>query len=174
MLVSLSCSGTDAGNARKGTKAEANTSSGIQIDQLNTVISEYSGKSGFEVIKVGKLGTSAIKALVKFGIMSEGDGDDAREIIKMVSGIKKLAVVDYEECESADKSEFSRKIEGILRDDFLLMEAKDGSDAMKLYGVMDKKNDKIGNFILYTPSECALICLFGTIDMSAITAFMAQ
>ena len=170
MLTSIACSGSEA---KKETKIESETS-GFQVNQLNTVISEYSGKSGFEVIKLGKLGTSAIKSLIKFGIMSEGDDDEARELIRMVSGIKKLAVVDYEGCNSTDKVEFSRKIENILNDDYLLMEAKDGSDAMKLYGVTDKKTDKICDFILYTPSECALICLFGTIDMSAITALMAQ
>ena len=50
------------------------------------------------------------------------------------------------------------------------MEIKDGGDMCRIYGVVDDAADKLSNFVLYDPSDCTLICLFGTIPMSAVVS----
>jgi hypothetical protein len=51
----------------------------------------------------------------------------------------------------------------------MLIEAKDGDDKMKIYGIVDGNGEKVSDFILHTPSECAVICILGSISAEAIT-----
>lgn len=154
-----------------GRKASAPARDAVRADKLTNLISEYSRKDGFEVIKVGRLGTSLVRGLVKMGLAHENDPESAA-VLKAVQGIRKLAVVEYESCSQADKDSFNRKLKRLLDDDSLLMEAKDEGDNFQIHGVVDDKSDKIGNFVLYAPSDCALICLFGTIPLDSITSLM--
>ncbi len=39
---------------------------------------------------------------------------------------------------------------------------------MRIYGVVDESADSVKDFVLYTPSDCALICIFGSISMDAV------
>jgi hypothetical protein len=50
----------------------------------------------------------------------------------------------------------------------MLLEAKDGDDNMKIYGVVDEDGGKVSDFILHTPSDCAVICILGSISTEAI------
>ena len=50
----------------------------------------------------------------------------------------------------------------------MLMEAKDGDDKMRIYGIVDEDGEKVSDFILHTPSECAVICILGSISTEAI------
>lgn len=152
-------------------RAAAPARDAVRADRITSLISEYSAKDGFEVIRVGRLGTSIVKRLVKFGLTYDND-TEAKEFLKAVDGIRKLAIVEYDDCSQADKDSFNRKVQRLLKDDSLIMEAKDEGNAVKIYGVIDDKSDKIGNFVLYAPSESALICLFGTIPLSTISSIM--
>ena len=147
---------------------------GVSLDKLASVISEFNGRDGFEVVKIGRIGTSAFKTLTKFAALNEGDSEDAQAVIDLFGGIKKITIVDFDDCSKSDKDRFTRKVESLLQEDYLIMEMKDGGDQMKIYGVLDDKTDKINNFILYTPSECALICLFGTISLNSVSTLIGQ
>ena len=50
----------------------------------------------------------------------------------------------------------------------MLMEVKDGSDIMRMYGVVDDRGDRVRNFVLFSPEDCTLICLFGTISLDSV------
>ena len=39
---------------------------------------------------------------------------------------------------------------------------------MKIYGMVDEKGEKVRDFILHTPSECAVICILGEISTEAL------
>ena len=41
-------------------------------------------------------------------------------------------------------------------------------EKMRIYGVMDEKTNEVKDFVLYAPSDCSLICLFGTLSMDAM------
>lgn len=145
--------------------------SGITAGKLTSLISEFSGKEGFEVINVGKFGTSALKRLIK---MSADDDDEMKSVIKVINGIKKVAIVDYEDCTASDKEKFIRKIDRILNSDNLIMEIRDDGETMKMFGITDDNNDIVSNFIIHAPSDGALICLFGTLPLKEITSTMSR
>lgn len=156
-----------AGNGRK----EKEAMNAVPVDRLVSLISDYSAKDGFDVIRIGRLGTSAIKSLARLGSWDDGDSD-AEEALSIISGIKKLAIVDYEDCSPADKESFERKVGRLLKDENVIMEFKDDGHICRIYGVMDERSDKLRDFVLYTPSDCALICLFGSISLSKVTSVM--
>lgn len=141
----------------------------ISLDELSTVIAESRDMAGLEVIQVGRLGTAALKQLANLSIASEDGGKEARALMNVIRGVKKVAIVDYDDCSDVDKARFTRRVENILTPDCLLMEAKDGGQQMKIYAVYDEKSDKFDNFVMYAPADCALICLFGSIPLSAVT-----
>ena len=45
---------------------------------------------------------------------------------------------------------------------------------MKIYGVFDEQSGTVQDFVLYAPSDCALICLFGSISMDAIAQLVSK
>ena len=143
----------------------------ISIGKLSSVISEFRGAEGFEVFSLGRVGTVAIKSIVRLEALQDGgDGDLAR----LIGGIKKIAIVDFKECKQADKARFERKMGRLLNDDCLIMEAGDGKDKMKIYGVLDEKAERFDNFVLYVPSDCALVCFFGSIPLSTVSKALSQ
>jgi hypothetical protein len=43
---------------------------------------------------------------------------------------------------------------------------------MQIFGLYDERTDAVRDFVLYTPSECALICIFGSVSMNTIARMM--
>ncbi len=149
-----------AGNANAQGKSVPGT-------QISLLINEYKGYDGFEAVKVGRLATGFIKSMINSGAMESGD-PEIQEIRRLVKGIKKLTVVDYSSCDLQVRQGFSQKMNRLLGGADMLMEVKDGSDVMRMYGVVDDKGGKVRNFVLFSPEDCTLICLFGTISMDSI------
>jgi hypothetical protein len=56
----------------------------------------------------------------------------------------------------------------------MLMEVKDGSDIMRMYGVVDDRGDKVKDFVLFSPEDCTLICLFGSISLDSVMAVASK
>ena len=85
-----------------------------------------------------------------------------------MKGIKKLALVDYSDCDPEVRQGFSKKMTRLLDGVDMLMEVKEGSEVMRMYGVVDDKGDKVKNFVLFSPEDCTLVCLFGTISLDSV------
>ena len=47
----------------------------VPSEKLMNLISEYSGRNGFEVIKIGSFGTSMLKAALKMGASKDEEED---------------------------------------------------------------------------------------------------
>ena len=77
-------------------------------------------------------------------------------------------MVDYSSCDLQVRQGFSQKMSRLLGGADMLMEVKDGSEVMRMYGVVDDKGGKVKNFVLFSPEDCTLICLFGTISLDSI------
>jgi hypothetical protein len=149
-----------AGNANAQGKS-------VPGSQISLLISEYKMYDGFEAVKVGRLATGFVKSMINAGAMKEGD-PEAKELKKLIKGIKKLAVVDYSDCDLEVRQGFTNKMGRLLSGADVLMEVKDGSDLMRMYGVVDDKGGKVKNFVLFCPEDCTLICLFGTISLDSV------
>lgn len=168
IIVLLSClvsHASFAGGAAKGAATD-----GIRAEKLTGLISEFSRKEGFDVVRIGRFGTSAIKSIIRLGALADGDSDEAKAFKDVIGGLRKLAIVDYGECSDSDRQRFERKLERLLRDEDLIMEVKDGGESYRIFGVLDEDSDKLRDFVLYDPSDCSLICLFGSMSLSALTS----
>lgn len=137
----------------------------VKKGQLASFISEYRHVEGVECVRLGSFATAAIKSAIR---ISASNDPDSRQAMKAISGVKRLTVFDYEDCSQAAKERINWKLHRILRGSELLMEVKDGSDSMRMYGVLEEDGQTVRDFVLYTPDSCALICIFGKISMDAL------
>ncbi len=141
--------------------------------QISMLINEYRLYDGFEAVKVGRLGTKIVKALIQSGAAHEDD-PDLKDAVKVLKGIKRLAVVEYSDCAPEVRQGFSQKMSRLLSGAEMLMEVKDGSDIMRMYGVVDDRGDKVKDFVLFSPEDCTLICLFGSISLDSVMAVASK
>ena len=132
----------------------------ISRQQIKLLISECRHYEGTEVVQLGRLGTGALKGAIRIAAMSD---PEAREILKLAKGIKGISVFDFSGCCEEDKNDIISRLEGILGKAEVLMEAKEGSDRVSLFGVVDDNSQMLNDLVMYAPNDCALICLFGSI-----------
>ena len=145
----------------------------VSQEKLTSIINEYKACDGFEVTKIGKVGTSAIKNLIRLSAKTESS-QDVKDALDIIKGIKKLAIVEYDNCSEDVRDRFNHKISKALESSELLMEVKDGNDRMSMYGVVNGNSSEVKDFILFSPNECTLVCLFGSIPMDAISRIAAR
>lgn len=142
---------------------------GVPQEQLVDLISEYKGEDGFDLINLGYLATTAVRKLVSLNA-----DEDSKEIARIVGRIRRLVVADFEDCSDKVRRELKSGVDELLSSADLLMEIRDDEDVMQMYGVLDEKSENIRNFVLYAPEDCALICLFGSIPLDAISDLMSE
>lgn len=139
--------------------------------QLATLMTDYRHSDGVEVVRLGRLATGAVKGVVRIAAITDSDVREVRELIK---GVKSLYVFDYGSCKPDLRDKISRRLNGIFRNTELLMEVNDSDDQMRLYGLYDERTETVRDFVLYTPSECTLVCLFGSVSMNTLARMMAD
>ena len=120
-----------------------------------------------DVVSIGGIGLS----LAKWAAKHDDDVDIAA--LAAIDGVKRLMVVSYEDCPTALRDRFDRKIQNTLNGCELLMEAKDDGSDMSIYGDMSEDGSRIGDIVMYSPSESALICVFGSISADALARIAA-
>ncbi len=115
--------------------------------------------NNLEFVSIGGIGIKLIKWGAKVS-----DDDDAKLAMAAFDGVKRLMVLDYENCDKALKERFNKKIGRTLEGCELMMEAKDEEETMSIYGTLSGDGSKISDIVMYAPESSALICFFGTID----------
>lgn len=123
-------------------------------EDLTRFAKTYDAKAGFEVVKIGKF----LMSIAKTAVAAE-DKDTG----KAIKDIDNMLVVDYSEASKNGKQDFETKLGGILRKAELIIEAKEGGELVRIYGQTD--GQKVNDLVIFTPSECALVCLFGTVSL---------
>ena len=117
------------------------------------------------MVELGRIKTAALKGVIRIAAMGDSD---ARDALALMKGIHRITILDYEDSSDADKASIEQRLERALSDSEMLMEASDGGDKMRIYGVMEERAEIVRDFVLYAPSDCALICIFGSISMDTI------
>lgn len=145
--------------------AYAAAANDVKASGLISVVDRYSNSQGVDVVKVGSLGTSLLKGAIKHS--AKGD-EEAKALLKAVNGIKRIAILDFDGADVQLKQKIQADIDWLLAGSEVLMEVKGDGDTMYMYGVMDEKASQIHDFVLYAKSDCALICLLGSISVDAI------
>ena len=135
-------------------------------NRIGSFIADCRHYEGAEVVHLGTFATKIGKGVLKIASI---DDPEAREMLKMIKDVKSLYVLNYEDCSNSIKAKVNRRLDKMLEGSEMLMEAKDGDDKMKIYGIVDGNGEKVSDFILHTPSECAVICILGSISAEAIT-----
>lgn len=157
MIPCLSCTGTRGG-------ASGNSA-------VYTTISECRQYEGTDYLKLGRLATGAIKGAVR--IAGKGDSD-IHQAVGLIKDIHGLAVFSYDDCSEDDKASISDKLANALAESELLMEASDSGTKVKFYGTYDEISGLVRDFVLFVPSESALICIKGSVSMDTIARIAAD
>ena len=79
----------------------------VKAGQLASLVSEYRNVEGVELVRLGTLATSAIKTAVR---ISAKDDPDARQALDILSGIRRLTVFEFEDCEASVKEKINKKL----------------------------------------------------------------
>ena len=133
--------------------------------RISAAISECRHYEGAEFLKLGSLATSAIKGLVRAAGV---DDPDVTQTINLIKGLRGISVLSYDDCSEEDKASISLKLANALADSEVLMELSDSGEKMRIYGSYDDASDQVSDFVLFAPSESALICIKGYVSMETL------
>ena len=143
----------------------------VPKSKLASVVSEFRGYDGVEVVKLGWLGTAAVKGVARAAAKSD---PDARKALDVMRGVKRFTVLEYGDCTPAVRERIIRRLDQALYGSELLMEAKDGDTAVQMFGVVDDASGEVRDFVLHAPSDHALICVFGSIPMESVSKLLSD
>ena len=141
---------------------------GEQNPQLRSLVSDYKGTEGFEIVDIGGIGLGLLKAAAR----NAADSPEDREALKLFNGLKRLTVVDFSDAPADKREKFLRKANRILNDNELLMEAKDNDETVRIYGSSSKDGSLLEDIALLAGD--ALIFIRGTIRTEQVTELMKQ
>lgn len=81
----------------------------IRPGRIQTLVSEYRGTEGFDVLRVGPIGMGFLKLAVH---ASAGLDKEALAVLSSVRGLKGITIVDFEDAEY--KEAFTVKLENMI------------------------------------------------------------
>ena len=136
-----------------------NVNSGAVTD----LIREYNLTEGFETVSVGGLGLGLIKMIAKPSM-----DEEERAALEIMDGLRRIVVLDYEEADSSKRESFTRKMTEILDRAEKIIEVKDEEDVLNIYGTCADGGDSIDDLMIFSPGDCSLICLFGSISSQKV------
>lgn len=147
-----------AATIKKGAEYK-NTNSGAVTD----LIREYNLTEGFETVSVGGLGLGLIKMIAKPSM-----DEEERAALEIMDGLRRIVVLDYEDADSSQRESFTRKMTEILDRAEKIIEVKDEEDILNIYGTCADDGDSIDDLMIFSPGDCSLICLFGSISSQKV------
>lgn len=145
----------------------------VSKSRVVNLVQAYRGCPGFEVVNVGPLGLSLMKALARVSGETEED-EDLALVLQAADGLRGVAIVDYSEASDRDKRKFSEKAAKLFMESEKLVEIKDEGERVLMYRTSDESGKVISDFVLFAPDECALICLFGDIPVETVMKLAEQ
>ena len=141
---------------------------GFNKGALFSLIKENKSEKGFKVTNIGSFGLSIMRKIAS----SQVKDPQGREAIEALRGVNKIVIVDYEEASEASKKRFEGRVSRIFRNTEKLFEVKEDGDKMDLYGILSDDGKIIKDFVLFSSSGSALICVIGSISTDRIGALI--
>ena len=142
---------------------------GDQNPQLRSLVSSYKGTEGFEIVDIGSIGLGLLKAAARTAAETPED----REALELFNGLKRLTIVDFSEADPAVRAKFLRKADKIiLKNGELLMEAKDGSETVRIFATSSKDGNLLEDIVIL--ADDALISIRGSIRADQVEDLMKQ
>lgn len=137
----------------------------VSKTRITTAIAECRLYPGTEMVRLGRLSTAALRGVIRLAAL---DDPEAREALGLMKGIHGITVLDYADCKAEDREAISRKLESALSGSEMLMETSEEGEKMRIYGLVDDQMENVRDFVLFSPTDCNLICIFGSIPMGAM------
>lgn len=141
---------------------------GNPAGKIRTLMNEFRDEPGFEVVDMGPLALGLIRAAAR----TEAKNDDDRKALQVFKDIKHLTILDFSDAEASRKEKFLRKAKRVLADEEMLMEAKDGGETVRIYGLSNAAGDILEDIILLAGD--ALISVRGKIRADLIGELVNQ
>ena len=141
---------------------------GQQNTQLRSLVSSYKGTDGFDIVDLGGVSLSLLKAAARTAAETPED----REALKVFNGLKRLTVVDFSDAAPDVREQFLRKAKRILNSQEMLLEAKDDGETVRIYGSSSDDGTLLEDIAILAGD--ALIFIRGTIRTEQIEALMKQ
>ncbi len=136
------------------------------------IIRDFNSAEGFNILNIKGFGTSLIKHMITAAM--DKDDPEQKAIADMVSGIKRLTVVEYSDCDDNTKDRFLRKMARVLNEDNLLFDIKDDGESLKIYGNVSEDGGTLQDFFIHAPEDGAFILFSGTLALDSISGLMEQ
>lgn len=133
----------------------------VESGGVFSIIGEFRGADGFEVVRLGPMATSLAK--IALNIAVKEDDPEIKALMSLAKDVKKMVIVDYEDCSSPVRDEFNAKVRKALDGAELLMEVHDEGDSFKIYGVSKGNGSSVQDLVMFAPEDGGLICISGTL-----------
>ncbi|MBO6064687.1 MAG: DUF4252 domain-containing protein [Bacteroidales bacterium] len=135
---------------------------------IRTLVNEFRDEPGFEVVDMGPVALGLIRAAARGEVKTEED----RKALQVFKDIKRLTVLDFSDAEASRKEKFLRKAKRVLAEEEMLMEAKDGGETVRVYGMSNAAGDILEDIIILAGD--ALISVRGKIRADLIGELVNQ
>lgn len=135
----------------------------VNSGAVTDLIREYNLTEGFEAVSVGGLGLGLIRMIANASM-----DEEERAALELMDELRRIVVLDYEDADSSKRESFTRRMTDILDRAEKIMEVKDEGDILNIYGTCADDGDSIDDLIIFSPGDCSLICLFGSISSQKV------
>ena len=135
---------------------------GTPTGKLRTLMNEFRDEPGFEVVDMGPVALGLIRAAARGEVKTEDD----RKALQVFKDIKRLTILDFSDAEASRKEKFLRKAKRVLADEEMLLEAKDGGETIRVYGLSNAAGDILEDIVLL--ADDAIISVRGKIRADLI------
>ena len=135
---------------------------------IRTLVNEFRDEPGFEVVDMGPVALGLIRAAARGEVKTEED----RKALQVFKDIKRLTVLDFSDAEASRKEKFLRKAKRVLAEEEMLMEAKDGGETVRVYGMSNAAGDILEDIIILAGD--ALISVRGKIRADLVGELIQQ
>lgn len=143
----------------------------VRTSQVKALVAECRSYEGAEVINAGRLITGAVKGAIRLAAVGDAE---AREITRLLKGVKSISILDFEDCSPEDKETICSRIDRLFSGIEPLMEVRDDGDLLLIYGAVDASAARVRDFIVYSPGDGTLVCLFGKVDVDKVVHIINQ
>ena len=135
--------------------------------KIRTLMNEFRDEPGFEVVDMGPVALGLIRAAARGEVKTEDD----RKALQVFKDIKRLTILDFSDAEASRKEKFLRKAKRVLAEEEMLMEAKDGGETVRIYG-LSNVSDILEDVIILAGD--ALISVHGKIRADLVGELINQ
>lgn len=134
------------------------------------LVKEFRHEEGFEVVDLGKVALSLMRAAAKPSARSDGE----KETLAAFSGITQLVIGDCSNCTESVRNAFSARVQKLLRHEEPILEARDQGDLLRIYATIPPGGDELRDVIIFNASDGNVICAFGSVPMSFLNRITRQ